>query len=271
MPNHQDYSEGKLQQHDEETRRIIKKVLANKRCLELEVTSPVTEFIYRIRWQYKKDKPKHTQHLAQEGKLQSVRAKLIASARDMAAGRANPDYDNLVSLLKTFLENVKRRYCGLDLQLGHGEALSISLAVFDDKDSVLRFVATNDGLTDALLAETFSPGEGCSGFSFEKARILFYAFDRDKHEIGYYIAPSEIEQERGRPSALSDHKVLVTIPWIDETGIAVGVISIGSNSPDSLLLPFFDMNEAEQEQERKFLLSMTRVVGNAIVAKLLLQ
>lgn len=254
-------------QHDEESHRI-KSCLsrAGNSALELSVPSPIPDLGYRIRWRYRSEGSGTIPRL-QESRLKFVRAELIKAAGMAAKKSENPTYPSLNRHLDAFLLDVEKRYAVCDPR----EKLTISLAVFDDEKSVLRFVATNDGSISDLFDEAFVPGEGCAGFSFEKGKVLFY--DRERDQIGYYIAPEEAARQSGKSTKLQAHRVLITVPWIDRQGIPdglpgipVGVLSIGSSSDFSRLLNVFDLSEEEQEREvKKQLLNLTASLGKVII------
>lgn len=251
------------QQHHDATSLIRDQVQRNGRGLELEVVSPITDFIYRIRWNYKAPKQSVSKsRRVREGVLRCARESLIGMAREAMEGPSpSPAYHGTVELLTAVLEDVMQNYP----QTEPDEKLDISLLVFDDEQSVLRFVATNTGSITNLFQETFVPGEGCAGFSFEKNSVVFY--DRAvSANTWHYITPDEISKERRGPTALIQHEVLITIPWIDdETGITLGVIAIGSMSRCSRLLNIFDIQEGQQEEEKTRLINLTRTLGKAIL------
>ncbi len=252
-------------QHDEETRRIRGKVKPNGRSLELEVVSPIPEFVYRIRWNYERQQTVNPgTRRAQQGVLKYACGKLIEIAKETAEGnKSSPIYDCIVGRLTEFLDDVLEPYPRID----PNEKVDISLAVYDENGSVLRFVAANFAAIGELFREAFLPGEGCVGFSYEKASVLFY--DSSQTQIDYYIGPAELQREPKSPSALAEHTVLVVIPWLDETGNGLGAISVGSSLEHSRLLRIFDMSPEEQAAEKDRLLSLTASFTSIIVHLLL--
>jgi len=251
------------QQHHEATSLIRDQAQLNGKCLELEVISPITDFIYRIRWNYVAPEQRTSQSKrVRQGVLRCARERLIGMARDAMKGPSpSPAYQGTVELLTAVLEDVMEKYPRTEPH----ENLDISLLVFDDEHSVLRFVVTNTGPITDLFQETFVPGEGCAGFSFEKNSVVFY--DRAvSANTWHYITPDEITKERRGSTALIQHEVLITIPWIDdETGITVGVIAIGSMSKCSRLLHIFDIQEVQQKEEENRLINLTKTLGLAIL------
>jgi predicted MPP superfamily phosphohydrolase len=251
-------------QHYEETSRVRGTVVPGPKSLRLDVVSPVPGLIYRIRWDYRKvSQPDLRASRAREGLLEYVRRELISNA-EAEASRAGPSvaYRYIVKLLGAFLNDVKESYPEIDAQ----EQLDISLLVFDDAKSALRFVASNRKPIAELFEETFMPGEGCAGYSFERNRVLFY-----DHAIAgsryWYITPEEVSKERNASTSLFEQNVLLSIPWADEhTGVVMGVICIGSGSKYSRLLHIFDLSSGEQQSEKDRLLSLTMLLGEAIIA-----
>jgi hypothetical protein len=127
-------------------------------------------------------------------------------------------------------------------------------------------VSTNIRPIAELLDETMLPGEGCAGFSFEKQKPLLYDGERD--EVGYYVTPQEMEQDRGTPTTLQPHTVLFTVPWVAVGDVAVGVVSIGSSCRFSRLLRVFDLDDDKQKAEMDRLVDLTGSLGDLIVTAL---
>jgi len=250
--------------HDEETDRIKHCVRRDEQCLVLEVGLPIPGFMYRVRWSYTREASSSMPPLLKAGLLQEVREKLIKTAQeseDEPQGVAA--YQNILGHLRTFLEGVSARYS----ETAPGESLDISLAIFDDKASVLRFVVSNFCRITELFDETLMPGEGCAGFSFEKGRVAFYSRARDSQ--GYYIDHDEVEQALGRRSPLLKPQVLVSIPWlVPGHDVPMGVITISSNSATSRLVRVLDMSSSNQEEETKVLISLTQTLGTIIIGQL---
>lgn len=238
-----------LRTHDEETARVRRSVRRTGRALVLEITQPVPTFAYRIRWRYKR-KDSVSPSLRRAGQLRHLRNALIKSARDAAGGSPNGVHAHTRRSLLHMAQDVAAPLQVID----PGEILDISLSITEDDTGLLRFVAASTPLPE-LYAETLYPGEGCAGFCFEKGRVLFY--NRSLDDIGYFISGDELRRERGR-TALRDYETLIAVPWIDrESGLSVGVISIGSTSTSSRFLPIFDMPSRAQEGEASRLLELT--------------
>jgi 3',5'-cyclic AMP phosphodiesterase CpdA len=262
-----DYNENQLVPHDDETNRIKSRVEWFDKGLELEVLDPIPEFVYQIRWQYNKPST-ITSGGAQVQKLALVRTKLLKLARSVPADGAPPSlYQKIAELTGDVLADIEKRYPLID----RAEKLDVSLAVFEDKTSTLRFVAANFGSIAALVKEEFRSGEGCLGYSFEKNKVLFY--DQSNDDIGYYISPEELQAERANAgqetTALVRHRCLITIPWSIDSDTVVGVLSIGSDSRASRLLAILDMDEAKKTEEIQFLTFLTNALGKAIVSLVL--
>jgi 3',5'-cyclic AMP phosphodiesterase CpdA len=232
------------QEHDAETRRIKDRVILEGKSLSLRVPSPIPDFIYQVRWAYKDKPDKRSGKLTpiQERSLEQVRADLIQTARTSAEqGASLPAHEAILKGLNEFLLIVNKRYP----QVVANEQLNISFAVFDDEYSTLRFVAANFLRISDIIEETFSPGEGCIGFAYEKKRVVFY--NRKHDPLGYYISPEERSKEAGKSSSpLIQDEVLLAIPWVDETGVVMGVINVGSSQKNSRLLRVFELNETEE-------------------------
>lgn len=251
-----------FKRHDQETNRIKENLIRRKRNLQLEIVSPVPDFIYRIRWKYRKDQESSNRRSrVREAIIKYTVQRLIETAKQSALSGASSTYAEIEELLCVFLEDFESMYEPID----PGEKLDISLAVFDEGCNALRFVATNRNNIADLFNEKFGPGEGCAGFSFEHGRVLFY--DRTHDKIGYYITPDELKKEQGS-TALIQYEVLVSIPWIERPGFAIGVISIGSHSKNSKLLSLFDMNDSEKSKEKTRLIDLTNAFGELLYAKI---
>jgi 3',5'-cyclic AMP phosphodiesterase CpdA len=250
--------------HDEETDRIKHWVRRDGQSLVLEVASPTPGFQYRVRWNYKTETSRSIPPLLEAGLLRDVRQKLIKTAQqseDEPVGMAA--YNNILGHLITFLSDISKRYA----ETAPGESLDISLAIFDEQASVLRFVVANFCPINQLFDETLMPGEGCAGFSFEKSRVIFYSRARDSQ--GYYIDHDEVEQALGRRSFLLKPEVLISIPWlVPGHDIPMGVITISSNSPTSRLVRVLDLSSQNQDEETKKLITLTQALGTIIIGQL---
>jgi hypothetical protein len=253
-----DRIKGKLRY--ERVERHHGKVKHQEHCLVLEITSPVPQFIYRIRWKYKKESLAPQLSELKEGLLWETRAKLIKIAQEAAhTSEAKSAYERIRARLDKFLTGVEKLYEETELD----EKLYISLAVFDDRASVLRFVAANFGSIAELFDETFMPGEGCEGFCFEKGRVVFY--NRKKDSIGYYIDPEELHLEGREQTSLQKEEVLIAIPWIAEgLDIPMGVVNISSTLKTSRLLRGFE----KPKRNSRILIALTQALGRIIIAEL---
>jgi Calcineurin-like phosphoesterase len=260
------------QQHHEITSLIRDNVRCNAGNLELEVISPIPDFVYRIRWNYKAEEQEAiAPGRVREAVLRYVREKLVKTARHVAEvclpPSAPPDlFNDVVKLLDAVSMDIAERYP----QTQAHEKMDMTLFVFDDfgdEQSALRCVATNADprSMSTLFQEFFLPGEGCAGFSFEKNCVVFY--DRAvSANTWHYITPEELQKSRGKATGLMQHEVLITVPWIDLSGTTVGVLGVGSATKCSRLLRIFDMVESEQKAEKDRLVDLTRAFGAAIIA-----
>lgn len=253
---------GQWRQHEGETALIRDSVKNVGNELELIVASPVPDFVYRIRWNYTSDKTlPDSRHRSRSGKLKHARERLIEIARN--SSKDNKDYalhQNICELLKALCEDIAEHYTRIDDK----ENLDISLAIFDDNNSVLRFVAVCPDRIPDIYKITFLPGEGCVGFSFEKNRILCY--HRGNEPIGYHIEPEEIAKEQGITASLPKYETLLVCPWMDTvTGEVLGAVCIGSNSKSSRFLKIFDLDDSGLEKEKERLKGLTNALGEAII------
>lgn len=250
-----------LRRHDAETNRVAGGLKSEGHGkFELSVAAPIPGLGYRIRWRYKDEELTGVRREDEE-RLRYVRQKLIEAA-EQSADRPSPLYDDVQRYLRIVQDDVESRYPAGDPD----EQLSISLCVLDDRDpkcAALRFVATNVGAIGDLLDETLVPGEGCAGFSFEKQKTLLY--DKDRDEVGYYISPEEMAEDRGEPTTLKPHTFLFTVPWVAAGSVPVGVLSIGSTCRFSRLLQVFDLDDESQKREMDRLVDLTGSFGELVL------
>jgi len=245
-----------VKQHDDESRRVMAVFKPDTNLLEIEVAEPVPGFIYRVRWSYQQIRKASSQgHRQPEAAVKQVVHQLIS----LASGRNSPQHQEVCKTLHQLRSEVEKRF----LPTASGEVLDVSLFVMDDREGVLRLVAKSEPEHPEAYAATLYPGEGCAGFSFEKQRVLFYDAERDA--LGYYLRPEELRDAKGAgPDALMPQNLLITIPCVYE-GVPVGVVSIGSQSGYSRLLPIFEKDGPGQEQEAAFLYGLTRLLGQLLV------
>jgi 3',5'-cyclic AMP phosphodiesterase CpdA len=252
-------TEPDFKQHNQETSHWRARVKAEKNSLTLRISDPIPGFVYRIRWNYKKESQS-----IQPGRVDSERAaltrrELINAGRKVADGQLNvPQYDQVDRLASEVIKEIKERY-GLSLQ----EQIDVSLSVFDDLKSELRFVYTSNGKIKDYFKESFTPGEGCAGFSFEKDRVLFY--DKGSSNVKYYISPTELNENREVACGLDDYSILITIPLLIG-GILSGVLCIGSAKDASDLLSIFDKSNDDKAQEALYLKRLTTLFGAGIAS-----
>lgn len=246
--------------HDRETSRIRNQVRRLKNGFLLDLPSPISGFLYRIQWKYKDatdTTPRETKI-----KLHDIRKRLIETGRRAKANASDSVYKNLVNKLEAFLCEVEKIYP----EKNFDDQLNISLAVFDDTDAenpVLRFVATNFGLMDKLFDEEMWLGEGCQGFAFETGKAVFTFSDDPR---GLYLSPAEIKKlPNKQDTALLDCNNLLSIPWIDETGIPMGIVNISSTEVYSRLTHLTDLDEVKKSREEKNLKALTQILGSSII------
>lgn len=249
-----------MQPHDVETRRIKSKLSVENKAFVLEVNAPIPEFVYRVVWNYKPGPAGAGSSMLTERDLLAARERLIEIARNAETSEQS-DYQRVRDLLLKFLESVTRNYP----ERAPTERLDISLTVFDDEKSVLRFAATGAGKISELFEETLMTGEGCAGFCFEKAKVVYY--DRATDRLKYYLDPDEVALGQNRPSSLKKAQVLIAIPWlVPGLDIPMGAVTIYSLARNSRLLPAILAPEGKKEAEATNFIGLINALGTAIIA-----
>lgn len=243
-----------LKVHAAESRRAEGYLRREERRLVLRVPRPVPGFVYRIRWRFLETSSERRIPLAIETAVQAGKARLIAAiegAVEVADDSRDQAYQRL-ALPLTVLE----KELAVQLRLKRQERLALSLMIFDESCQKLRIVCANFGSLTELAKVRLVSGEGCAGFTFEKARPLLYHPSRDT--IGYNIRAEEYARAKEGRGTLVDHRYLVSVPWfypppssrrLEDQRMVVGVLNIGSDRIDSGLARLLDLGDADPQSQ----------------------
>lgn len=255
-----DYKADQLRDHPEEATRIRGGLEHQGTTVTLRCSRPVPGFIYCIRWSFREGSQSPQPSLSAESRVRLGKRQLVEIAR--AAGRSREPYGRIRKILDVLAQDLMSKLSPPGRGSRRTDELDVSLMVFDELTKRLRFVCANFGEVTELVNETFVSGEGCAGFAFEKARYVLYHPARDT--VGYYIRPEERRAE-GQLSALPAQDCLVSLPWIHPSGIVVGVVNVGSQWADSVLLQLFDLRATEQQRAMETLQALTNLAANGIL------
>lgn len=259
--------------HSDETARISNNIslITEENSAELEVPNPIVGYYYRLTWRYPQmDSPPPDR--ITEATVLAWRARLLRMAEKTLAGEP-AEYERIEKLAKELARQIQKELPAI----GQDEEIEIGLAVPDDRQGriELRFVLTTTCPLAELFAETFLPGEGCAGYSFETGLGFLYDHGTPR-AVDYYITRDEWEQDRkgntdqapeGAGTAVGEFEVLATIPWTKDwmKGQPVGVFCIGSRSKSSRLLHLFP-KEGSDNQYFERILGLIRLFAGAIIS-----
>lgn len=242
----EDFAWDQLRPHEDESARVRDGLQILPGTLRLTVHNPIPGFLYKIKWIPKEQSGSYAEPPGARVTLQSEArvARVQGELLEIARGAADRDpavldrYECIVAPLRALADDFIK-ICNLP-----NETVDVAAMVFSNEDAKLYTVCATYGQIPQLFAATFSAGEGCAGFVFEKVRPLLYHPARD--DIGYFIRPGERAENE---SGLLQPSVMLCFPWI-EAGIVVGVINISTMKPDTDLLRLFDLNaEADKENQ----------------------
>jgi hypothetical protein len=251
-----DYNAGKLQEHPEEAARVRDALELCGNVATLRCTHPIPGFLYRVRWSFKKEESAPKVSLQAQEWIETAKEQLLKAAR----GHLPDLYQRIRGNLEALARDVAKKLA--PGAITPGEELDVSLMIFDHQDNLLKFVCETPGEIARLMEESFIPGEGCAGFAFEKVRPVLYHPATDT--IGYYISRQERMEVEGA-TELTDKECLLSLPWIDESGIVVGAVTIGAPKKGSVLLKLFDMPARRQEETIGLLQALTGLALKAVL------
>jgi 3',5'-cyclic AMP phosphodiesterase CpdA len=258
------------QEHHQETQRIKYLLRSESDALVLSVPGPIPDFHYRIRWRYSPATPPEPAHIQRIAQLEELCRVLVEQARiaSEVGGTQAPLQLEVEGCLQQIVRGLEKQYpaSAPDEELGASLMVTEPRATGARHARRLRFVATTIAGLPRLFPEAMFPGEGCAGFAFEKRRVVFYNGISD--ELGYYISPDELARDRANKAAdgrstcgLRAEQVIFAIPLVDSvSGLSVGVISIGSQSPASRLLRFFGLSPEDQARENDRLVTQAHLL-----------
>ena len=250
-----DYDAARLQEHPEETTRVRDGLELCGNVVTLRCAHPIPGFLYRVRWSFREE-PAPTAALQVQERIRTANERLLQAAR----GHSPDLYQRVRGNLEALARDVARKLApGAPAPV---ETLDVSLMIFDDDENLLRFVCEAPGDIARLVEEALIPGEGCAGFAFEKIRPALYHPARDT--VGYYISRQERMEVEGT-TGLTDKQCLLSLPWIEGSGIVVGAVTIGALRKDSVLLSLFDVPAEQQEKTIGILQALTGLALTAIL------